>query len=159
VPPQSAPLKRGARDEVAHLIAVAIDARGEPIRLFTTNRWVTGETWYGANDMIRMLESFELRTGAPSALLNRWLTSLVRLFLPEIAMLLRQRDKAVQDWQWRWSRRGHVFEDTRLEIASSFDIDLEGRLGLVESAAVKPVQLAGAARTSPPPRMAEGWGA
>jgi hypothetical protein len=52
-----------------------------------------------------------------------------------------------------------VFEDTRLEIASSFDIDLEGRLGLVESAAVKPVQLAGAARTSPPPRMAEGWGA
>ena len=157
--PQSAPLKRGARDEVAHLIAIAIDARGQPFRLFTTNRWVSGETWYGADDMIRMLERFELRTGAPSALLNRWLTALVRLFRPEIAVLLRQRDKAVQEWQWRWRRRGHVFEDTRLEIASSFEIDLEARIAVVERAAVKPGSVAGASRTARPPRMAEGWGA
>ena len=32
-PPQAAPLKRGERDEVSHLIAIAIDVRGEPIRL------------------------------------------------------------------------------------------------------------------------------
>ena len=159
VPPQSAPLKRGARDEVAHLIAVAIDARGEPIRLFTTNRWVTGETWYGADDMIRMLERFELRTGTPSGFLNRWLTALVRLFRPEIAVLLRQRDKAVQEWQWRWRRRGQVFEDTRFEIASSFEVDLKARLSLVERTAVKPVPAAGTARAAPRPRMTEGWGA
>jgi len=42
LPPQAPPLKRGTRDEVSHLIAIAIDLRGEPIRLFTTNRWVTG---------------------------------------------------------------------------------------------------------------------
>jgi hypothetical protein len=158
VSPQSAPLKRGARDEVAHLIAVAIDARGEPVRFFTTNRWVTGETWYGADDMIRMLDRFELRTGAPSTLLNPWLTSLVRLFRPEIAVLLRQRDKAVREWQWRWRRQGHVFEDTRLEIASSFEVDLEARLTLVERAAVKPARASGAPRAARPPRMAEGWG-
>lgn len=158
VPPQSAPLKRGARDEVAHLVAVAIDARGEPIRLFTTNRWVTGETWYSAGDMIRMLDRFELRADAPSALLNRWLGALVRLFQPEITVLLRNRDKTIQDWQWRWGRRGPVFEDTRLEIASSFDIDLEARLAAIEHAA-KPVR-ASVVNTSPRlPRMAEGWGA
>ena len=159
VPPQSAPLKRGARDEVAHLIAVAIDAGGEPIRLFTTNRWVTGETWYAADDMLHMLERFELRTEAPSALLNRWLTALVRLFRPEIAVLLRQRDKAVQEWQWRWGRRGHVFEDTRLEIASRFDIDLEARLALAErqiADRARPPRMPSRARL---PRMAEGWGA
>src|SRR3954454_15059658 len=158
VPPQSAPLKRGARDEVAHLVAVAIDARGEPIRLFTTNCWVTGETWYGADDVIRMLDHFDLQTDAPSLLLNRWLAALVHLFRPEIAVLLRNRDKAVQEWQWRWRRRGHVFEDTRLEVTSSFDIDLEARLALVEEAgreSAGPVVVP----SHPLPRMAEGWGA
>ncbi len=158
VPPQSAPLRYGARDEVAHLVAVAIDMRGEPIRLFTTNRWVTGETWYGADDMIRMLDRFELRTEAPSPLLNRWLGALVRLFIPEITVLLRNRDKAVQEWQWRWGRRGHVFEDTRLEITSSFDIDLTARLALVEHA-TEPVPAPAIRRSARLPRMAEGWGA
>ena len=160
VPPQSAPSKRGARDEVAHLVAVAIDARGEPIRLFTTNRWVTGETWYGADDMIRMLDCFDLQTDTPSLLLNRWLAALVHLFRPEIAVLLRNRDKAVQEWQWRWRRRGHVFEDTRLEVASSFEIDLEARLALVEHAEREPSGRAAAVSARGRlPRMAEGWGA
>ena len=159
MPPQSAPLKRGARDEVAHLIAVAIDPQGEPIRLFTTNRWVTGETWYGADDMVRMLDRFEFRTEAPSALLNRWLGALVRLFQPEIAVLLRNRDKVVQEWQWRWARRGHVFEDTRLEITSSFEIDLEARLALVENNTAEPVLTSAIRPPTRLPRMAEGWGA
>ena len=157
VPPQSAPSKRGARDEVAHLIGVALDTRGEPIRLFTTNRWVTGETWYGADDMIRLLQCFELRTETPSVLVNSWLDALVRLFRPEIAILLRQRDKAIQEWQWRWGRRGAAFEDTRLEITSSFDIDLEARLALV--AAVGPGSPIAPASRARLPRMADGWGA
>jgi hypothetical protein len=159
VPPQSAPLKRGVRDEVAHLVAMAIDARGEPIRLFTTNRWVTGETWYGADDMIRMLDRFDLQTDAPSLPLNRWLAALVHLFRPEIAVLLRNRDKAVQEWQWRWRRRGHVFEDTRLEVTSSFEIDLEARLALVERAERESPAPAAVSARARLPRMAEGWGA
>jgi len=159
VPPQSAPLKRGARDEVAHLAAIAVDGRGEPIRLFMTNRWVTGETWYGADDMIRMLDRFELRTDTPSVVLNRWLGALVRLFQPEIAVLLRNRDKAVQEWQWRWGRRGHVFEDTRLEITSSFDIDLEARLAAVEQVTAGPAPSPAIRPRARLPRMAEGWGA
>jgi hypothetical protein len=160
VPPQSAPLKRGVRDEVAHLVAVAVDMRGEAIRLFTTNRWVTGETWYGADDMIRMLDRFDLQTDAPSLLLNRWLAALVHLFRPEIAVLLRNRDKTVQEWQWRWRRRGHVFEDTRLEVTSSFDVDLEARLALVEqTGAAEPSVAAPMPKRARLPRMAEGWGA
>jgi len=159
VPPQSAPLKRGARDEVVHLVAVSIDARGKPIRLFTTNRWVTGETWYGADDVIRMLDHFDLLTAAPSLLLNRWLAALVQLFRPEIAMLLRNRDKTVQEWQWRWCRRGHVFEDTRLEVMSSFDIDLQARLALVEEVGREPAARAAISPHRRLPPMAEGWGA
>jgi hypothetical protein len=154
---QSAPQKRGAHDEVCHLVAIALDSRGEPIRLFTTNRWVTGETWYGAEDVIRMLDRFRLhRDGGSSALLNCWLTALVRLFQPEISALLRRRDRTITEWRWR--RRGNAFEDERLEITSVLDIDLEARLAAAAGDAPGAALAAGAGRPAQLPRMAEGWG-
>ncbi len=148
LPRQSAPLKRGGSDEICHLVAIAVNAQGDPIRLFTTNRWVTGETWYRAEDVIGMLGRVRFAHSEKPALLNRWIEALVRLFQPEIAVLLRQRDQVIVDWRWRWPR-GNVFDDPRLEIASSFDIDIEARI------AVAP----GAARGARLPSMAEGWGA
>jgi hypothetical protein len=156
LPRQSAPLKRGGRDEVCHLVAVAIDESGEPIRLFTTNRWVTGETWYRADDVIRMLDRFRLGGNSPSALVSRWLGALVRLFEPEIAGLLRDRDAAILGRRWRW--RGNVFEDARLEIASSLDIDLNARLAAVEQGGNGPALAPAAGSERRLPRMAEGWG-
>jgi len=156
LPRQSAPLKRGSRDEVCHLVAIAVDRRGEPIRLFTTNRWVTGETWYQADDVIRMLGCFRIAGDAPSLLLNRWIAALVVLYRPEIAWLLHQRDKAVMQRRWRW--RGNVFEDPRLEIASSLDIDLDADLAAIKAAEEPPIAAATRRPTRLPP-MAEGWGA
>jgi hypothetical protein len=156
-PSQSAPLKLGGRDEVCHLVALAVDLHGEPLRLFTTNRWVTGETWYRADDVIGMLDRFRLRSERPSSLLNRWLCALVRLFQPEIATLLKDRDRAILEQRWRW--RGNVLEDPRLEITSSIEIDLDARLAGVEERANPPVAATGAIRPRGLPRMADGWGA
>lgn len=132
LPPQAAPLKRGERDEVSHLIAIAIDFRGEPTRLFTTNRWVTGETWYRADDVTRMLDRFVIAEREPSAVLNRWIGAMIHLFRPQIAALLQARDETVMAWRRR--RRTHVFEDPRLEVTSSLDIQLDTQLTLVERA-------------------------
>jgi hypothetical protein len=156
-PPQAAPQKRGLRDEVSHLIAIAVEGAGEPTRLFTTNRWVTGETWYRAEDVIRMLDRFALDRAEPASLVNRWLAALVRLYQPEIAMLLRKRDEVVMDPRRR-RRRVDVFEDPKLEITSSLAIDLEARLAAAERVGSERVPVRPA---PPPPRlppMAEGWG-
>jgi len=40
---------------------------GRPIRLFTTNRWVTGDVWYPASAVIAMLERFEVEVVRPSS--------------------------------------------------------------------------------------------
>jgi hypothetical protein len=157
LPRQSAPLKRGGRDEVCHIAAIAVDGRGEPIRLFTTNRWVTGETWYRADDVVQMLDRFRVRGDRPSAPLNRWISALVCLFQPEIAALLRRRDKAILEQRWR--RRGNVLEDPRLEITSSFDIDLDARLAAVEAGAAEAAVPTDARSRARLPPMAEGWGA
>ncbi|HTZ36208.1 MAG TPA: hypothetical protein VMB84_09315 [Stellaceae bacterium] len=154
--PQAAPLKRGVRDEVSHLVAIALGHDGEPVRLFTTNRWVTGETWYRADDVIAMLDRFSLGAAEPAGPLNDWLPAIVRLYQPEIAMLLRKRDEAVMDPRRR-RRRVDVFEDPKLEITSSLAIDLDQRLAAVERLAVEPPPARPQAAPRLPP-MAEGWG-
>ena len=153
-PPQAAPLRHGLREEVSHLVAVALDERGEPVRLFTTNRWVTGETWYRADDVIGMLDRFTLGDGAGPVQVNRWLAALVRLFRPQVEALLRLRDRAVMDWRRR--RRSNVFEDTRLEVVSSLDIDLAAQLAWLDGLKVTGDDIA--APAAPLPSMAEGWG-
>jgi hypothetical protein len=152
-PPQAAPLKHGVRDEVSHLVAIALDAQGEAIRLFTTNRWVTGETWYRAEDVIAMLDRFTIGEVGGSPVLNRWIVAMLALFRPQIVALLRARDDAVMAWRRR--RRTNVFEDSRLEITSSVEIDLGAQLAFLERFGPG----AGAPhRASRLPQMAEGWG-
>jgi hypothetical protein len=154
-PPQAPPQKHGGSDEVCHLVAITLDPSGEPIRLFTTNRWVTGETWYRADDVIGMLDSFAIGAVGPSTILNRWIVAMIALFHPQIAALLRRRDETVMAWRRR--RRTNVFEDTRLEITSSLDIELDAQLALVER--LGPETGAGSsAWASPLPPMADGWG-
>jgi hypothetical protein len=156
-PPQAAPAKRGARDEVSHLVAIAVDRDGEPVRLFTTNRWVTGETWYCAEDVIRMLDRFTLEAAEPAGIVNAWLAAMVRLYQPEIAMLLRERDRTVMDPR-RQRRRVDVFEDPRLEVTSSLEIDLGARLAAVDRLAVDHLSASRSPAPSRLPPMAEGWG-
>ncbi len=153
--PQAAPLKHGGRDEVSHLVAIALDHRGEPIRLFTTNRWVTGETWYRAEDVTRMLDRFTIGEVGQSVMLNRWIGAILVLFRPQILGLLRARDETVMAWRRR--RRTNVFEDTRLEITSSIEIDLGAQLAFLSgvehgTATDAPMHLPRL------PPMAEGWG-
>jgi len=151
--PQAPPLKRGSREEVSHLVAIAVDARGEPIRLFTTNRWVTGETWYRADDVMRMIERFAISGPEPSETLNRWVGAIIQLFRPQIGALLQARDATVMAWRRR--RRSCVFEDPALEITSSVEICLDAQLAFLDQARSRLPARPG--RLEILPAMAEGW--
>jgi Domain of unknown function (DUF6969) len=134
VPPAPQPNQGTDNDELSHLVAISMDAAGAPIRLFTTNRWVTGETWYAAADVVVMLDRFVVDLARPSWPLNRWLTAMFRLFRPQIVALLRARDETVMAWRRRHRGKVHVFEDRRLEVTSSIDIDLDAHLGRLQLA-------------------------
>jgi len=121
-------------DPWSHLVAVAMDATGAPLRFFTTNRWVTGETWYPAADTARMLDRFALSTAGPSPLLNRWIVALLGLYKPLLGDLLARRDAAVMDWRRRRRAKVHVLEDQRLEITSVLPIDLEAQIAQIDAA-------------------------
>ena len=44
----------------AHLVAVVTNGRGEPENLFTINHWSAQEACYSADDMVRILDRFDI---------------------------------------------------------------------------------------------------
>lgn len=120
-------------DTICHLIAISMDNAGYPRSLFTTNRWVTAENWYAADDTIAMLDAFEIDLVPPSWPVNIWLTAMVKLFKPQIAELIKERDRAIDSWRQNHSEQD-VFEDRRLEITSEQPISVETQILAVNKA-------------------------
>ncbi len=114
-------------DALCHLIAVAMDKHGYPTHLFTTNRWVTGETFYAAADMIEMVAKFDIDHAFPSWPTNRWITAMVRLFRPQIGILLRQRDEAIAAWAGEHPD-GDVYEDRDLDATSILPVSVSQQI-------------------------------
>ena len=120
-------------DALSHLVAIAMTPAGLPFRLFTVNRWVTGEVWYTADDVIRLLDVFKIDHAQPSWPVNRWVSAMVQLFKPQIADLLRARGRKVAQWQER-APDVDVFEDRDLEVTSFLDISVDAQVQSVASA-------------------------
>lgn len=140
MPPGSAPVREAAgRDwpagdqALSHLIAISMDRFGTPTGLFTTNRWVTAETWYPAGDVVRMLPHFAIDHAHPSWPTNRWLTAMVRLFQPQIAALVMARDDALATRRSAHPERD-VFEDRDFEVLSETAIDVEAQMKAIAQA-------------------------
>ena len=112
---------------LSHLVGISMEPKGLPIRLFTTNRWVTGETWYRAEAVRRMLARFLIDHTYPSWATNRWISGMLRLFGPDIEALLDERDRALAEWRAANPKRD-VYEDRRLEVTSYTDISVEERV-------------------------------
>lgn len=120
------------REALSHLIGISMDAYGFPMGLFTTNRWVTAEAWYRAEDVMRLLERFQIDHAAPSWPVNRWISALFVLFRPQMRQLLLQRDAKVSQWAAQHSSTD-VFEDRALDITSWIAISVEEQISQVDA--------------------------
>jgi len=120
-------------DAICHLIAISMDPYGFPIALFTTNRWVTDESWFTASDVSRLLDRFTIDHTYPCWAVNRWISAMMVLFKPQIIQLVHERDKALADWQAR-HKGEDVYEDRDLEITSMRHISVEDQIKAVAGA-------------------------
>jgi hypothetical protein len=108
----------------SHLAGLSLDDHGWPIRWFTTNRWVTGETWRPAAALERDIDRFAPRTQGRLAPVARWLGAMVLLHRNSLKALLRRRDAVVsrhllqQDASTFFEDRGHdVITEQRIDLA------------------------------------------
>ena len=111
---------------LAHLIAISMDRHGNAIKLFTTNQWVTGETFYPADSVIAMLDRFVIDHAWPSWPTNRWVSAMMRLFRPQIEALIRARDLAIEKRRAQ-DPQSDIFTDRQLETISETAIDVEAQ--------------------------------
>ena len=115
-------------DDLFHVVAVTMDATGLPIDLFTTNRWVTGETMVAATSILPLLDRLTCTDAFDAPLANQWFSDLFRLFRDDIAQLLVARDEALVTFN-------HALDDEAHEVLSTKPISILDRmdeLGLFE---------------------------
>ena len=132
-PIPDAPIPKDPNGALSHLVAIAMDSKGFPFRLFTVNRWVTGETWYVADDVSALLDRFKIDHARPSWPVNRWISAMIQLYKPEICQLLTLRDRTVQSWADQHPN-DDVFEDRNLEVTSYIDVSIDKQVQRVAKA-------------------------
>ena len=142
------------RPPLSHLLAIGIDPLGQPLRLFTVNRWVTDEVWIDAEQALRRLARFRIDSTADHPDISRWLSAVLRLFQPQWQRLIRERDAVIA--RHLASGRRTLFEDRRLEVISRCPISLATQIAALQSlpsADTKPRRPA-KRRSSRPPEAA-----
>ena len=122
-------------DKLSHLIAISMNRAGFPIGLFTTNRWITADNWYPADDVINMLDRFEMDLAWPSWPVNIWVTAMLRLFRPQIEELVRERNSTVGAWQKKHPNKD-AFEDRGCDITSARRISVATQIKRVNQALI-----------------------
>ena len=118
-------------DALSHLAAISMDPKGFPIKLFTTNRWVTGEVWYEARDVCRFLHRFEIDL-APlmdCKCLGDKHGHTVSPANPRTHLPTRYRRASTQ----RSFPDRDVFEDREFEVVTECDVDLDAQMSAIEA--------------------------
>lgn len=121
------------QDALSHLVCISMTQDGEPMGLFTTNRWVTGETWYKAEDVVNMLDTFAVDHAFPNLAVNQWISSMFRLYKFEMIELLNERDRTIEQWKTQHPDQD-VFEDRNLEITSYITINVDRKIDQIQQA-------------------------
>lgn len=114
---------------MTHLVAIAMNRLGQPIRLFTVNRWVTEETWYDAKHIDYFTKKFALDIEGDDywKLLDQWIEGMMHVFAPQIIWLQHQRDAAIAKFQKKNPGK-NVFTDKSIEELSQIKISLQKQI-------------------------------
>ncbi len=99
-----------------HLVGISLDDRGHATRLFTTNRWVTGEAWAPASEMEPLVRNFAVRGRGRLAPVARWIEALVCLYADTIIELIRERDVCLPNESALDNRSVHIVNMRGLDL-------------------------------------------
>ncbi|MCE7527308.1 hypothetical protein [Polynucleobacter sp. IMCC 30228] len=122
--------KRSAKqpNHFFHLIGIALDQKGLPVRLFTTNQWVTGEQWAKAPTVIAALQDFDVSVKGPLGPLGRWVSALTTLFYVEMRELIVKRDRKITALAIKDGNKNLALENRKYHVLTEQKIHYMDRL-------------------------------
>lgn len=110
---------------VTHIAGLSVDHHGIPITWFVTNRWVTDEFLYPAAALIEHLDCYNVDNTEEDPLVTRLMTAMVALYRTEIAELLQERDRRLDDLVA--ADGPSAYEDGH-DVLASCPIDLDAKI-------------------------------
>ena len=111
-----------------HLIGIALNQQGLPVRLFTTNQWVTGEDMVNSDISIKSLREFQVVVKGRMAPVGKWVGALIRLYAAEIEELILKRDQKIALLVAEQGGRELALNLKKHHVLTECKIDLMGRL-------------------------------
>lgn len=111
-----------------HLIAISLDQKGLPVRIFTTNQWVTGEQWISSNQTLPFLKDFDMAVKGRMAPLSRWVSAFTKLFYLDMEKLIIERDEVMKTLATQLGAHEAAFCAKDHNVLTEKKIDLLSRL-------------------------------
>ena len=111
-----------------HLIGIALNQQGLPVRIFTTNQWVTGESIVDAKAVIKALRGFDVVTKGRAGPIARWVSAFTKLFYLEMEKLIHQRDERINQLKVKVGNLPSVLQSKKHHVITECKIDLLNRL-------------------------------
>jgi hypothetical protein len=111
-----------------HLIGIALNQQGLPVRIFTTNQWVTGESMVDAKAVIKALRGFDVVTKGRAGPIARWVSAFTKLFYLEMEKLIHQRDERINQLKVKVGNLPSVLQSKKHHVITECKIDLLNRL-------------------------------
>ena len=110
---------------MTHLVAIAMNRYGQPIRLFSVNRWISYEIWYDAKHTSRFIKQFKMtkQDNAYWQVLDRWVEGMLHLFAPQIQWVNDARDRTIAHYKALYPD-SNPYEAPELDLLSEISIDL-----------------------------------
>lgn len=111
-----------------HLIGIALNQQGLPVRLFTTNQWVTGEKFVSAKSVVTELRDFDMATKGRMGPIARWISALTKLYFIEMEMLILGRDQKIGELKIELGDLSMALDSKSHHVLTERKIDLLDRL-------------------------------
>jgi hypothetical protein len=114
---------------MTHLVAISMNRYGQPIRLFTVNRWVSSDIWYDAKHVPTFIKHYKMTLADDPywQILDQWIEGMIHLFAPQIAWLHSERDQNIA-YQKINNPEKNVFTNHDIEELSEISIDLNKQI-------------------------------
>lgn len=111
---------------MSHVIAIGLNRYGQPLRMFTVNRWVSKECWFDAQRLSRLTKRmhFSIEKNPEWQLVDRYVANLIQLFYEQIMWLHERRDEAVAQLAQQYGDED-IYHHKEVEELSSLSISVE----------------------------------
>ena len=114
---------------MTHIVAIAMNCYGQPIRLFSVNRWISFEVWYDAKHTSRFIKQYKMtKQDSPYwQVLDKWVEGMMHLFAPQIQWVNNARDLAIEQGKLLYPDT-NLYEAHQMEELSAIPIDLQSQI-------------------------------